>query len=93
MDIASVSRLNGVDIGMRIDPDNTCVGVRAVLNGKSSVNYLEADEALRQCPRNSAHRERVVSAERDGELALGAMRADSLRDALGDAGDQTGVLK
>ncbi len=82
MYIASVCGLNGVDISMSIDPDNTCIGVRAVLNGKSSVNYLEADETLRQCPRNSAHCERVVSAQCDGELALSAVRTDSLRNAL-----------
>lgn len=35
----------------------------------------------------------MVSAQRDGELALGAVRADSLRDALSDARDQTRVLK
>lgn len=93
MDIAGVSRLNSVDISMCIDPDNTCIGVRAVLNCKSSVNYLETDEALRQCPRNSAHCEGMVSAQCDGELALGAVRADSLRDALSNAGHQTRVLQ
>lgn len=79
VDVAAVARLGGVDVGVRVDPDDGDVAVEALARGLGRAG-------------NGADGDAVVAAEGERHAALRRVLVRLLGDLAGDDGGVAGAL-
>lgn len=79
VDVARVARLGGVDVGVRVDPDDGDLAVQSLADGLGG-------------PGDGADGDGVVAAEGQDHAALLGVLVDLVAEALGHAADGLGVL-
>ena len=79
VDVTAVASLRGVDIGMRIDPDNSNIAVETLAGSLGGTG-------------DGANGDTVVTTESEGHTALGGVLVGLLGDLAGDDGGVTGLL-